>query len=230
MATTTEDYPAGLNIDYPEKSNRLTTFFRLVLAIPIFLLFALVSGTVGLPYEPVFLLSEHSAASSHVQSWYGYDSIGQITANVFLSLYLATMLMIVLRKKYPRWWFDFLIALNKFAGRIWAYLSLLTDQYPSTDEEQSYHLELDYPDVENELNRWLPLFKWILAIPHYIVLIFLSIGMILSTIIAWFAIMITGKYPRPLFEYVVGTFRWYVRVYAYAIWLVTDRYPPFSLK
>lgn len=230
MAIATEDYPARLNIDYPEKMSRLTTFFRLILAVPIYLIFVLVSGTIGLPYEPVMLPTDHHAMNPNAGGSYGWDLIGQITGNVFLSMFLATMLMIVLRKKYPHWWFDFVYALNKFAGRLWAYLTLLTDQYPSTDEDQSYHLELDYPDVENELNRWLPLVKWALAFPHYVVMIFLSIGIIVSTVIAWFAILITGKYPRPLFDFVVGSYRWFSRVYAYVFWMVTDRYPPFSLK
>ncbi len=225
-----EDYPARLHIDYPERSSRLATLFRLILVIPIYLLFALVSGTMGLPYEPVGFLPNFCTACPNDEYWHVSNLIGQITGNVFLSLFLGTMFMIVLRKKYPRWWFEFVYAMNKFAGRLWAYFTLLTDQYPSTDEEQTYHLRVDFPDVENELNRWLPLVKWALAIPHYIMIGFLSIGIILATIIAWFAILITGKYPRPLFDFVVGSYRFFIRVYAYSIWLVTDRYPPFSLK
>jgi hypothetical protein len=142
----------------------------------------------------------------------------------------ATALMILFRTRYPRWWFDFQRELARFSTRVGAYGMLMTDQYPSTVEEQSVHLEIDYPDVENELNRWMPLIKWFLAIPHYIVLAFLTIAALFAVIIAWFAILFTGKYPQALFDYVVGVARWWLRVQAYAFLLVTDRYPPFSLK
>jgi uncharacterized membrane protein len=114
--------------------------------------------------------------------------------------------------------------------RVGAYIALLTDDYPSTEDEQAIHLEIDYPVVEQDLNRWLPLVKWLLAIPHFIVLFFLAIGAFFAVIIAWFAILFTGRYPRGLFDYVVGVSRWALRVEAYAMLLVTDRYPPFSLS
>ncbi len=143
---------------------------------------------------------------------------------------IATALMIVVRQRYPRWWFDFSRELARFEGRVTAYLTLLTDQYPSTVEEQSVHIEIDYPDVEQDLNRWLPLVKWLLAIPHYIVLIVLIVLAVIAVIVAWFAILITGRYPRGLFDFVVGVLRWALRVQAYAFLLVTDRYPPFRLS
>lgn len=145
-------------------------------------------------------------------------------------LFLATALTIVFRQKYPRWWFDFARELTRFGTRVAAYLLLLTDLYPSTEEEQSVHLELDYPDVEKDLNRWLPLVKWLLAIPHFIVLTFLAIGGIFVWLIAWFAILFTGRYPKGLFDYMVGVTRWGLRVEAYAALLLTDEYPPFSLE
>jgi hypothetical protein len=144
-------------------------------------------------------------------------------------LAVATALMIAIRVRYPRWWFDFSRELTRFGARIGAYVALLTDRYPSTVEEQAIHLEVDYPDVDRDLNRWLPLVKWFLAIPHYVVLFFLVIGAVVAIVIAWFAILITGRYPKPLFDYVVGVSRWSLRVSAYAFLLVTDRYPPFSL-
>jgi hypothetical protein len=141
----------------------------------------------------------------------------------------ATGLMIVFRRRYPRWWFDFARELTRFSMRVGAYAVLLTDRYPSTVDEQSVHIELDYPDAERDLNRWLPLVKWFLAIPHYIVLFVLAIVAFLALIVAWFAILFTGRYPRPIFDYVVGLMRWGLRVNAYVALLVTDRYPPFSL-
>jgi hypothetical protein len=138
--------------------------------------------------------------------------------------------MIIFRQRYPRWWFDFARELTRFGARVGAYFCLLTDRYPSTVEEQAVHLEIDYPDVEKDLNRWLPIVKWLLAIPHYVVLAFLAVGAIFAVLIAWFAILFTGQYPRSLFDYVVGVGRWGLRVNAYAALLVTDRYPPFSLR
>ncbi|MCH8066229.1 MAG: DUF4389 domain-containing protein [Chloroflexi bacterium] len=149
---------------------------------------------------------------------------------VAAGLTIATALMIVVRQRYPRWWFDFARELTRFEGRLTAYLAFLTDQYPSTVDEQSVHIEIDYPDVEQDLNRWLPLVKWLLAIPHYIVLIVLALFAVIAVIVAWFAILITGRYPRGLFDFVVGVLRWALRVQAYAFLLVTDRYPPFSLR
>ncbi|MFC1894258.1 DUF4389 domain-containing protein, partial [Chloroflexota bacterium] len=137
--------------------------------------------------------------------------------------------MILFRQKYPKWWFDWNVALTKFSTRVGAYMGLLTDVYPSTDEEQAVHIEIPYPDVKNELNRWLPLVKWFLAIPHYIVLFFLYIAAVVCVVIAWFAILFTGRYPRGLFDFVVGVTRWSLRVDAYVLLLVIDRYPPFAL-
>ncbi|MCB0872094.1 MAG: DUF4389 domain-containing protein [Actinobacteria bacterium] len=146
------------------------------------------------------------------------------------ALFLPVLLMVLFRRKYPRWWFDFELQLSRFTSRVSAYSALMSDRYPATDDDQYVHLELDYPDVERDLNRWLPLVKWFLAIPHYIVLIVLSIGAFFATIFAWFAILFTGRYPRGLFDYVEGVMRWWLRVSAYAFLLITDAYPPFSLK
>ena len=136
--------------------------------------------------------------------------------------------MILFRRKYPRWWFDWNLELTRFSNRVSAYFMLLRDEYPSTDEEQAVHIEIEYPDAERDLNRWLPLVKWLLAIPHYIVLAFLGVAVLVVTVIAWFAIVFTGRYPRGMFNFVVGWSRWALRVSAYAFLLVTDRYPPFS--
>ena len=206
-------YPARLEVDYPEQLNRVTTAFRIVLVIPI----AIVLG----------ILTDNSSTT-----WENDDGEWVTTTGTSIvgALFMVTLLMIVFRQRYPRWWFDFARELSRFSARVTAYFALLTDEYPSTVEEQRVHLEFDYPDdVEHDLNRWLPLVKWFLVIPHFIVLFFLWIAAFFVIIVAWFAILFTGRYPRGLFDFVVGVGRWSLRVYAYAFLLITDRYPPFAL-
>jgi hypothetical protein len=206
---TPSAYPVTLTIDYPDRPlNRLTTFFRIFTLIPIAIILALVSGG--------------SFDWSEVNGWAWLYAAGG-------TLFLPVLLMILFRQKYPKWWFDWNVALLKFSTRVGAYIGLLTDVYPSTDEEQSVHIEVPYPDVPKDLNRWLPLVKWFLAIPHYIVLACLAIAAIVCVVIAWFAILFTGRYPRGLFDFVVGVSRWGLRVAAYAFLLTTDQYPLFSL-
>ncbi len=214
MADSTEyvEYAARLEVDHPGTLDRLTTFFRLIWIIPIAIIVGLITGSG----ETVYM-----------------DEAGQVVGRVgglASGLVLATALMIVFRRRYPRWWFDFFRELARFEGRVGAYLLLVTDQYPSTVDEQSVHLEIDYPDVERDLNQWLPLVKWLLAIPHYVVLFFLFVAVFFAVIFAWLAILVTGTYPRAIFDFVVGVGRWGLRVVAYAFLLVTDRYPPFSLR
>ena len=206
-------FPARLQVDYPEQLNRVTTAFRLILVIPI----AIVIGVLT------------AGATRTVYDDAGH-AVSTTSGGIGTGLFLATLLMILFRKRYPRWWFDFALELARFGTRIAAYVALLTDIYPSTDEEQTVHLDLDYPDAEHDLNRWLPLVKWLLAIPHLVILGVLSVAAFFAIVIAWFAILFTGRYPRGLFDFVVGVGRWWVRVEAYAVLLVTDRYPPFSLS
>ena len=214
------EYAARLEIDYPEKLDRLTTFFRLIWIIPIAIILGLLSGAGETVTTTVVL----NAAGEVVKRT--RDTAGGLASG----LAAATALMIIFRQRYPRWWFDFSRELTRFAYRVGAYLMLLTDHYPSTVEEQAVDLEIDYPDVKTDLNRWMPLVKWLLAIPHYIVLGLLAIAAFFAVVIAWFAIVVTGQYPRGLFDFVVGVGRWGLRVNAYAFLLVTDRYPPFSLR
>lgn len=213
MDTPAQPYAAQLNIDYPERLDRITTFFRVLWLVPILVILGLLTGTGG---QTVVSQSGERVMSS------GTGISG--------GLWFATLLMIVFRARYPRWWFDFARELTRFGARVGAYFALLTDRYPSTVEEQSVHLEVAYPEVERDLNRWLPLVKWLLAVPHYVVLVVLWAAAIVTILIAWFAILITGRYPRGLFEFVVGVGRWSLRVSAYAFLLVTDQYPPFSLR
>jgi len=213
VAAELETYAARLQVDYPERLDRLTTFFRLIWIIPIGIILALLIAIVG--GDAVTETGE---------------TVGASGGGILGGLAVATALMIVFRQRYPRWWFDFAGELVRFGARVGAYLVLLTDQYPSTVEEQSVHLELDYPDVEHDLNRWLPLVKWFLAIPHFIVVAVLAVIAFFAVVIAWFAILFTGRYPRGLFDFVVGVGRWALRVQAYAFLLVTDHYPPFSLS
>jgi hypothetical protein len=193
--------------------DRLTTFFRWIWIIPIAIVLAVLTGS--------------GTQTTVTQSGQQVMSSG---GGVSSGLWVATLLMIVFRARYPRWWFDFARELTRFGARVGAYALLVTDQYPSTVDEQSVHLEIDYPDVERDLNRWLPLVKWLLAIPHYVVLIVLWFAAVVAIVIAWFAILITGRFPRGLFDFVVGVGRWSLRVAAYAFLLVTDQYPPFSLR
>lgn len=210
-------YPVTFAVDYPERSlDRLTTLFRIFAAIPIMIVLGAVSGG-SWQYTTQDRLDAAGTTGTMVIA--GAGGI----------LFFGPLLMILFRQKYPRWWFDWNLELQRFSNRVGVYLALMDDRYPSTDDHQSVHLEYPYPDVERDLNRWLPLVKWLLAIPHYIVLIFLWLGALVAIIIAWFAILVTGTYPRGLFDFVEGVFRWSNRVTGYAVTLVTDQYPPFSL-
>jgi len=199
-------YPAALTIDYPEKANRLTVFFRLIMAIPIMIILGLLS------YQG--FTNDQFPNESY---WVGI-------------LVVPTLLMIVFRRKYPKWWFDWNVQLTKFSFRVVSYLLLLRHEYPSTDEEQAVIVQIQYPNVKEDLNRWFPLIKWLFVFPHIIVLCFIMMGVLLSTILAWLIILISGKYPRKIFEFVVGALRWILRVQAYALLLITDQYPPFRFS
>ena len=204
-------YPVQVDVEYPERDlNRLTTAFRVFTIIPI----AIVLGSV----------------SGETWSWSTSGTTRTVVAGAGGTLFFGPLLMILFREKYPRWWFDWNLELTRFSSRVALYGALLDDRYPSTDEQQSLRLDMPYPDVPRELNRWLPLVKWLLAIPHYIALAVLGLAAFVCIVIAWFAILFTGRYPRGLFDFVVGVGRWGVRVSAYAFLLVTDRYPPFSLN
>lgn len=215
MNTTTAmqnpHYPVQFSVDYPDRDlNRATTAFRLLAAIPIFIVLAAVSGGSW--------------------EWSQQNGSGAVAAGAGGLLFFGPMLMILFRRKYPRWWFDFNLEFQRFSNRVCVYLALMDDRYPSTTDHQSVHLDYDYPDVSRDLNRWLPLVKWFLAIPHYVVLVVLNIAAVLAVVVAWVAILFTGRYPRAMFDFVTGVIRWNNRVIGYAFALVTDEYPSFRLS
>lgn len=208
MASNQSDYPVQFSVDYPDRPlNRLTTLFRLIMVIPILIVAALIPGFVN-------------------SGQFG-DS-GQTAISIPL-LWLPLVLILLFRHKYPRWWFDWNLELSRFLLRIETYLVALRDEYPSTDEHQAVHLHIEYPNAETDLNRWLPLVKWFLAIPHYIVLVILGILAFVAVVLGWIMVVITAEYPRALFDFIVGVMRYEARVTGYAFLLVTDRYPPFRL-
>ncbi len=228
------EYPVKFSVDYPDRPlNRLTSFFRMFTIIPIAIILGLLvaggggnwGGWSGWPGHMTggWLEGAGQMGQGWPSGWTGLASISTV-AGVF---FLPTLLMILFRQKYPRWWYDWNINITKFCLRVGVYGALLRDEYPSTDEEQAVHLDIPYPDVK-VLSRGMPLVKWFLAIPHYIVLIALGIATAICVIIAWFAILFTGNYPKSLFSFVVDVERWGLRVMAYAFLLTTDRYPPFK--
>jgi hypothetical protein len=204
------EYPVQFSVDYPGRPlDRLSTAFRIFLVIPVAIVLAAVSGGTW--------------------TWTYPNGTTAVAAGAGGLLFFGPLLMILFRQKYPRWWFDWNLELQRFTNRVGVYLALMTDRYPSTDDHQSVHLDYPYPDAARDLNRWLPLVKWLLAIPHYVVLFFLDIAAFVVVIVAWFTIVFTGSYPRGMFDFVEGVIRWNIRVTAYALTLVTDRYPPFRL-
>jgi hypothetical protein len=206
-------FPAQLTIDYPDRPlGRVTTAFRLLMAMPILIVLGTVSGTT-------WQWSRSNGTAATAATAAGAGGL----------LFLGPLLLILFRQKYPRWWFDWNLELQRFGNRVGVYLALMDDRYPSTDGPQSVHLDYAYPDAARDLSRWLPLVKWFLAIPHYVVLVFLDLATIAVVAVAWFAILFTGRYPRALFDFVTGVFRWHNRVVAYALVLITDQYPPFRL-
>ena len=215
-----DNYAARLKVDYPGELDRGSTLLRLIFIIPITIILSLVSGSGETVINTIYLNDAQEVIRR----------TSETTGGLAASLPVAVALMILVRQRYPRWWFDFLRELTRFGARVCSYAFLLTDKYPSTVDTQAVHLEIDYPEVETDLQRWMPLVKWFLAIPHYIVLAILSVASVFAAIFAWFAIMVTGKYPKDLFDFNVGVMRWWLRVNAYAFLLVTDEYPPFSLR
>jgi uncharacterized protein DUF4389 len=208
--TPSPGYPVTFSVEYPDRElDRVTTAFRIFTVIPIAIVLGSISGYSG--------------------QWGGGGSSETFAAAGTGLLFIPPLLMILFREKYPRWWFDWNLQLLRFTNRVGVYVALMDDRYPSTDEKQSVDLDFPHPDPTQDLNRWLPLVKWFLAIPHYIVLFFLYIGVFFAVVGTWFVILFTGRYPRGIFDFVEGVIRWHNRVVGYALILVTDQYPPFRL-
>ena len=203
----THAYPLTFDVAYPDRPlNRLTTALRLFMAVPILVVLTAIGG--------------FTVAST------GADTTTVVASGSAL-LFLPPLLMVVFRGRYPRWWYEFNVELLRFQNRVGVYLALMDDRYPSAEEQQSVRLDVPYP---TGLNRLLPLVKWLLAIPHYVVLAVLYVGALVAIVAAWFAVLVTGRFPHGLFDYLVGVGRWTNRVTAYAFLLVTDEYPPFRLR
>ena len=204
-------YPISFDVPYPEgPRDRQRVALRIFYAIPIAILLSVVGGGS-------MVFDQAGAAQA------GTASAGGV-------LFLGPLLMILFRQKYPRWWWEWNLQITRFSNRVGSFVLLLRDEYPATDDDQAVEFDMPYPDAKTELVRWMPLVKWFLAIPHFIVLILLAIAVVVVTIISWFAILFTGQHPRGMHAFTVGVLRWANRVNGYAFMLVTDKYPPFSLQ
>jgi len=248
MANDTVEYPFKLSIDYPDRPlNRLTSFFRIFTVIPIGVIAFIMTQTLPfLQISTTYNTNEQEINYYFTRFFASGIDVGDVIvltvvaallvpimifmAGFITNLFNPIVLMLVFRQKYPRWWFDYYVMLIKFLTRVGSYLTLLTDVYPSTDEDQNVHIEIPYPDAKKELSQGLPLIKWFLAIPHYIVLAFIALVACVCDILIWFAILFSGRAPRGLFDFIVGFYRWSLRVSAYAYFQFTDQYPPFSLN
>ena len=162
--------------------------------------------------------------------------VAEVLSSLRGVLTLISLFTVLFTKEIPRPLFDVIAMTYRYEWRAMSYALFLHEDYPpfdfrpaSADDGAERHttLSLAYP---GQLNRWAPLYKWFLAIPHYVILAVLSIGALFAVVAAWFSILFTGRYPRTLFNYVVGVMRWSNRVSAYAFVLATDKYPPFRLS
>jgi len=186
-----------------EDRNRLTAFFRLVIVMPV-----------------AIYVSAFAIDSISTDTW-GYSLGGLI--------FLPTLLALVFRGIYPSYALAFNHALISLETRVNAYALLLTDDYPSIEENDIVKITLPEVGEGSQLNRYLPLIKWFLAIPLYVMaIIYLVYGLFL-TLFAWLSILFSGKYPVWCADAMVGILAFYNRVYGYAFILITDEYPSFSL-
>ncbi len=205
--TVETSYPVRFEAEYPEQLGRLSSAFRIILYIPVAIFLALVGGQA-----------------------FSYSDFGDATTTSVAGgggIILAIWATVIVRQYVPHWLFDFQVALMRFQARAYGYLALLTDRFPAFEGEYPINFEVRYPD---KLSRWkVAIWKIITSIPHIIILIFLFLAAFVVIVIAWFAILFTGRYPQGLHTFVAGVFRWSLRVQAYFLSL-TDDYPPFSLE
>lgn len=205
IASPTNSVETVITPDFGPR-NRLTVFFRFIIVIPFIFLASMLSGS--------------SLSDSNGNDWMMSGGSALLFGLVIVILFSAT---------YPVWILTFIHGLQAFEVKIGVYGLLLRDELPSLDDRP--YAQVLYPDIEGgrKINRFLPLVKWFLAIPHYIVLFFTGIGVFVVTALAWFAILFTGKYPQSFAPYVIGWLKYYNRVIGYAFALVTDEYPQFRL-
>jgi hypothetical protein len=203
--TVEPSYPVSFEVEYPEQLDRLSTAFRIILYIPVAIFLALIGGQAA--------------------NYGDFDDARAISLGGGGGIVLAIWAAVIVRQYVPHWMFDFQVALMRFEARAAGYLALLTDRFPAFEGEYPINFDVRYPE---RLNRWkVAIWKIITSIPHIIILIFLYLAAIVVVVIAWFAILFTGRYPQGLHTFVAGVFRWSLRVQAY-IFSLTDEYPPFS--
>ncbi len=191
--------------------NRMTALFRLILVAPAFIF--------------VSSFASFSDLSSDSTAGLSSDSTAGIAAGFLI---LPLVLALVVRQAYPSYLLAFNEALISLQTRLTAYMVVLTDEYPSIEDNDV--VSVTFPEVDPKaLNRFLPLVKWLLALPLYIVGIIYAIYAIFLTLFAWINVIFTGNYPERCAEGVVGTIAFWNRVTGYALLMVTDEYPTFSL-
>ncbi len=136
---------------------------------------------------------------------------------------------ILFTRRYPEGMFRLAVGFQRWYYNTLAYV-LFHDRYPPFSVDEGEYAPLSF-DVERpeQFNRWLPLVKWLLAIPHYVVVTVLSFFALFVYLYVWVAVLVTGRYPRGAFDFLVGVGRWTARMNAY-VYLLTDEYPPFSLR
>jgi hypothetical protein len=184
--------------------NRVTALFRIILVVPMAIFLAAFTPSVA------------DLESGDLNSLY---------AGFFA---LPVGLAIVFRQVYPSYLLAFNEALLSLQTRVNAYVVLLTDEYPSIEENDV--VSVTFPEVDAKaLNRWLPLIKWLLAIPLYLVGIVYIVYAAFLTLFAWISILFSGNFPEFCAEGIVGVIAYWNRVVGYALILVTDEYPTFSL-
>jgi cobalamin synthase len=198
-------YPVSFDVE-PQTAdrNRLTTAFRLILAIPQVLI-------VGSPGSISFGANSGTGA---------FGAVVSVTS-------VLSWFAILFTGRYPRGLWDLAKMYMRWRANVVAYVALLRDEYPPFGTgAYAVTFDVEYPE---QSNRWSVAFRLILAIPQLLALVVVLLAWVVTVIIAWFAILFTGRYPQGLYGFGVGVQRWTLRVQAY-LFLMRDEYPPFSLE